>query len=176
MEEPGGLQSMGLRRVGHNWATSFHVHFHALEKEMATHSSVLAWRIPGTGEPGGLPSIGSHRVRHDWSDLAAAAAAFNPIVAELRSYKESVWPTKLKIFTTLPCTEKRLLTSDLLKKGVTMDFFKRAESWGMSRNWIGRGLSQPGSWWGGWGEVSEWRWDWALQGIEDAKGWEAHAR
>ena len=40
---------------------------------MATHSSVLAWRIPGTGEPGGLPSMGSHRVRHDWSDLAAAA-------------------------------------------------------------------------------------------------------
>ena len=45
--------------------------FHALEKEMATHSSVLAWRIPGTGEPGGLPSTGSHRVGHDWSDLAA---------------------------------------------------------------------------------------------------------
>ena len=41
---------------------------------MATHSSVLAWRIPGTGKPGGLPSVGSHRVRHDWSDLAAAAA------------------------------------------------------------------------------------------------------
>ena len=40
---------------------------------MATHSSVLAWRIPGTGEPGGLPSMGSHRVGHDWSDLAAAA-------------------------------------------------------------------------------------------------------
>ena len=40
-------------------------HFHALEKEMATHSSVLAWRIPGTGEPGGLPSLGLHRVRHD---------------------------------------------------------------------------------------------------------------
>ena len=50
-------------------------HFHALKKEMATHSSVLAWRIPGTEEPGGLPSMGSHRVRHDWSDLAAAAAA-----------------------------------------------------------------------------------------------------
>ena len=44
------------------------------EKEMATHSSVLAWRIPGTGEPGGLLSLGSHRVGHDWSDLAAAAA------------------------------------------------------------------------------------------------------
>ena len=53
---------------------TFTFHFHALEKEMATHSSVLAWRIPGTGELGGLPSMGSHRVGHDWSDLAAAAA------------------------------------------------------------------------------------------------------
>ena len=44
---------------------TFTFHFRALEKEMATHSSVLAWRIPGTGEPGGLPSLGSHRVRHD---------------------------------------------------------------------------------------------------------------
>ena len=44
---------------------TFTFHFHALEKEMATHSSVLAWRIPGTGEPGGVPSVGSHRVGHD---------------------------------------------------------------------------------------------------------------
>ena len=51
----------------------FTCHFHALEKEMATHSGVLAWRIPGTVEPGGLPSLGSHRVGHDWSNLAAAA-------------------------------------------------------------------------------------------------------
>ena len=50
---------------------TFTFHFHALEKAMATHSSVLAWRIPGMGEPGGLPSMGLHRVRHDWSDLAA---------------------------------------------------------------------------------------------------------
>ena len=49
-------------------------HFHALEKEMATHSSDLAWRVPGTGEPGGLLSLGSHRVGHDQSDLATAAA------------------------------------------------------------------------------------------------------
>ena len=49
-------------------------HFHALEKEMATHSNVLAWRISGMREPGGLPSMGLHRVRHDCSDLAAAAA------------------------------------------------------------------------------------------------------
>ena len=44
---------------------TFTFHFQALEKEMATHSSVLAWKIPGTGEPGGLPSMGSHRVGHD---------------------------------------------------------------------------------------------------------------
>ena len=50
-------------------------HFHALEKEMTTHSSVLAWRIPGTGESGGLPSMGLRRVRHDWSDLAAEASS-----------------------------------------------------------------------------------------------------
>ena len=54
----------------HGVATSvvteqLHFHFHAMEKEMATHSSVLAWRIPGTAEPGGLPSMGSHRVGHD---------------------------------------------------------------------------------------------------------------
>ena len=53
---------------------TFTFHFHALEKEMATRSSVLAWGIPGTREPGGLPSMGLHRVGHDWSDLAAAAA------------------------------------------------------------------------------------------------------
>ena len=56
---------------------TFSFHFHALEREMATHSSVLAWRIPGTEEPDGLPSMGSQRVGHDWSDLAAAAAALN---------------------------------------------------------------------------------------------------
>ena len=112
-EEPGRLQSMGLRRVRQDSPTSlslfifmnwrrkwqptplflpgesqgrwslvgcrqwgwedsnttkrlpFTFHFHELEKEMATHSSVLAWRILGTGEPGGLPSMGSHRVGHD---------------------------------------------------------------------------------------------------------------
>ena len=94
-EEPGGLLPMGSHRVGHDWsnlgaaaawwpARSSRTnakkwcpfHFHALEKEMATHSSVLAWRIPGTGEPGGLLPMGSHRVGHNWSDLAAAAAEY----------------------------------------------------------------------------------------------------
>ena len=68
-EESGRLQSIGWLRVGHDWTRLsdflFTFHFHTLEKEMATHSSVLALRIPGTGEPGGLPSMGSHRVRHD---------------------------------------------------------------------------------------------------------------
>ena len=50
-----------------------------MEKEMATHSSVLAWRIPGTGEPGGLPSMGLHRVGHKWSDLTVTAAAGSQI-------------------------------------------------------------------------------------------------
>ena len=56
---------------------TFTFHFHALEKEMATHSSDLAWRIPGTKEPDGLPSMRSHRVGHNWSDLAVAAAAIS---------------------------------------------------------------------------------------------------
>ena len=69
MEEPGRLQSMGSLGVTEGRTRlsnlAFTFHFHALEKEMATHSSVLAWRIPGTGEPDGLPSTGSHRVGHD---------------------------------------------------------------------------------------------------------------
>ena len=73
VEEPGRLQSMGLRSRTRLSDFTFTFHFHALEKEMATHSSVLAWRIPGTGEPGGLPSLGLHRVGHD---LAAAAAIY----------------------------------------------------------------------------------------------------
>ena len=65
-------------------------HFDALEKEMATHSRVLAWRIPGTGEPGGLPPMGSHRVGHDWSNLAAAAAAAEDDVSEC-DWKKWEW-------------------------------------------------------------------------------------
>ena len=64
MKEPDGLQSMGLSQTQLSDFT-FPFHFHALEKEMATQSSVLAWRIPRTGEPAGLPSMGSHRVGHD---------------------------------------------------------------------------------------------------------------
>ena len=55
---------------------TFPFHFHALEKEMTTHSNVLAWRIPGTAEPGGLPSMGLHRVGYDWSDLVVVVVVY----------------------------------------------------------------------------------------------------
>ena len=72
---------MGSQRVGYDfacvyWTVTSSNFKGKLEKEMATHSRVLAWRIPGTGEPGGLPSVGSYRVGHDWSDL---------VVVEVRS-------------------------------------------------------------------------------------------
>ena len=75
LENPmeGGAWKAAVHGVAKSDMTErLHFHFHALEKAMATHSSVLAWRIPGMGEPGGLPSVGSHRVGHDWSDLAIA--------------------------------------------------------------------------------------------------------
>ena len=71
LENPmdGGAGKVGVHGVTEGQTLlrdfPFTFHFHAVEKEMVTHSSVLAWRIPGTGEPGGLPSMGSHRVRHD---------------------------------------------------------------------------------------------------------------
>ena len=77
IEDPGistghtieGAQRGAVHGVTRSWTRlsdfTLFFHFHALDKEMATHSSVLAWRIPGMGKPGGLPSMGSHRVRHD---------------------------------------------------------------------------------------------------------------
>ena len=98
-EEPGVLQSMGSWRVRHDWGTyfSFTFHFHALEKEMATHSSVLAWRIPWMGDPAGLPSMGSHRVRHGWSDLAAAAVTFK------QGFEAASWESVRIPSVSYPC-------------------------------------------------------------------------
>ena len=93
---------------------TFTCHFHALEKEMATHSSVLAWRIPGTGEPGGLLSMGSHRVGHDCSDLAAAAADFS-------------WALKIWCFWTLVL--KKTLGSPLDCKEIKPVNPKGNQSW-----------------------------------------------
>ena len=91
----------------------FHFHFHALEQEMATHFSVLAWRIPGPGEPGGLPSMGSHRVRHDWSDLAAAAAVLLKVLSRKWKSKPTSWDSSTGIYTRprvrQPASRKPLL-------------------------------------------------------------------
>ena len=76
LENPrdGGAWWAAVHRVAQSQTQLKRLSMHALEKEMATHSSVLAWRIPGMAEPGGLPSMGSHGVGYNWSDLAAAAA------------------------------------------------------------------------------------------------------
>ena len=85
LENPmdGGIWKAAVHGVTEGQARlsdfTFTFHFHALEKEMATHSSVLAWRIPGTGELGGLPSMRSRRVGHDWIDLAAASQHCFPL-------------------------------------------------------------------------------------------------
>ena len=83
-------------------ALTFTFHFHALEKEMATHSSVLAWRVPGTAEPGGLPSMGSHRVGHDWSDLALLCNK----LSSLKTFIISQLPRLRNLTTTYlgPCS------------------------------------------------------------------------
>ena len=85
-EEPGGLLFVGLHRVRHGWSDL--ACMHALEKELATHSSILAGRFPETEEPGGLPSMGWHRVGHDWSDLAASAFIFTEFFWSILSITE----------------------------------------------------------------------------------------
>ena len=85
---------------------TFTFHFPALEKEMATHSSVLAWRIPGMGEPGGLPSIGSHRVGHDWGNTAAAAASLHSFHKWWNCYTEKL--SLLPKFTQLVCVRVKV--------------------------------------------------------------------
>ena len=84
-----------------NFTLTFH--FHALEKEMATHSSILAWRVPGMGEPGGLPSLGLHRVGDDWSDLAAAAAATCDSFNNITLYFSTILYVILSFFLHVGC-------------------------------------------------------------------------
>ena len=101
----GGAWKAAVHGVaeGRTWLSNFTFtfHFHALEKEMATHSSVLAWRIPGKWEPGELPSVGLDRVRHNWSDLAASAAAVDIIIIyncsslSLKSIKHEACPKEI---------------------------------------------------------------------------------
>ena len=95
----GSLESDTIERL--------HFHFPASEKEMATHSSVLAWRIPGTAEPGGLPPMGSHRVGHDSSDLAAVAAARIYIDRVDASIKQNSKKGKITSLSTFNKKKKR---------------------------------------------------------------------
>ena len=109
----GGAWKAAVHGVaeGRTWLINFTFtfHFHALEKEMATHSSTFAWGIPGTAEPGGLLSMGLHRVGHDWSDLAAAAATAVGIVfclksrihPELNFSFKNLWENRIERLT--PC-------------------------------------------------------------------------
>ena len=102
LENPmdGGAWWAAVHDVTRRWTRlstfTFTFHFHTLQKGMATHSSVLAWRIPGTGEPGGLPSAGLHRVGHDWSNSAAADSILKSrditLPTKVRLVKAMVFP------------------------------------------------------------------------------------
>ena len=106
LENPmdGGAWKAAVHGVAEGWIRlsnfPFTFHFHALEKEMATHSSVVAWRIPGTGEPGGLPSMGSHRVGHDWSDLAVDVWCFITLRMRRTNFICDSRPTACKTLST----------------------------------------------------------------------------
>ena len=102
----GGAWKAAVHGVAEGWTRlsdfTFSFHFHPLEKEMATHSSILAWRIPRTGKPGWLPSLGSHRVGHDWSDLAAAVAVAWLIHVE-------IWQKTKKFCKAIILNKKKLI-------------------------------------------------------------------
>ena len=127
LENPMGKGTWyaAVHGVAKSWARlsnfTLTFHFHALEKEMATHSNVLTWRIPGTGEPGGLPSMGSHRVRHDWRDLAAAAAfqiAFQPSFPTTKSFYGMLnILSKLNLLSVLSMEWLNILLSPSKNKG-----------------------------------------------------------
>ena len=127
LENPmdGGASWATVHGVAKSWTWlsnfPFTFHFHALEKEMATRSSVLAWRIPGTGEPGGLPSLGSHRVGHDSSDSAAAADAKKPFYPishitkwKLRNYRTNFF----KILQISTCQDIKVLPVSISKSSL----------------------------------------------------------
>ena len=109
---------------------TFTFHFHALEKEMATHSSVLAWRIPGTAEPGGLLSMGSHRVGYDWSDLAAAASSQSRLLIlpqELGHKGQQHHRFGGTVFTE---TERKGLTEQTKLSGLYLPHTNNSAQWG----------------------------------------------
>ena len=130
----GGAWWAAVHGVAKSWTQlndfTFPFHFHALEKEMATHSSVLAWRIPGTGEPCGLPSMGSHRVGHDWCD-AAAAAAGNPRHLEIEVRACLVWCHNYFLVSGLVLIYKKFFILPCLQYALPLTFLVWNFSWPM---------------------------------------------
>ena len=131
----GGAWWAAVHGVAKNRArlSNFTFHFPALEKEIATHSSVLAWRIPGTEEPSGPVSMGSHRVGHDWSDLAAAA---DPSEESLSIVPTALWNAflkhhGLKINITVWSTGYRMdiVSTDIRTTWISLYIFLRALGW-----------------------------------------------
>ena len=154
-------------------------HFHALEKEIATHSSVLAWRIPGMGEPGGLPSIGLHRLGHDWSDLAAAAAVVSG--ATNKWIQLSTWvptPVCSETVTQLLCASVSLQEACMWWL-LWICFFLVGEWWCRFRVWtasfsVNLFLTCGTGWWVEiCGPRKRWR-DWSCDRHRHACGWHAH--
>ena len=96
----------------------FTFHFPAWEKKMATHSSVLAWRIPGTGKPGELPSMGSHKVRHDWSDLAAEQQQQGIRWIKVVIPKSIRW---IKVVIPKPAWERELHGPPMTSQGLALE-------------------------------------------------------
>ena len=139
LENPmdGGAWWAAVHGVAKSWTRlsgfTLTFHFYAMEKEMATHSSVLAWRIPGTGEPGGLPSKGSHRVGHDWSDLAAAAVWWYYHLRNLGfsalHLKANIWETNVGRKGKIPLlkSKNQLLTVKWGSKSFLKGSFRGAQ-------------------------------------------------
>ena len=108
---------------------TFCFHFYTLEKEMATHSSVLAWRIPATAEPGGLLSMGLHRVGHDWHDLAAAATAakYNSAITKELKGIYSISYSQVHNYDSKINTTSKWLCHQLLRFGLKTQNFREVE-------------------------------------------------
>ena len=99
---------------------------YSLEKEMTTHSSILAWRIPGTEEPSGLPSMGSHRVGHNWSDLAVAAAVL--LGKKVMTNLDSILKSRDITLPTKVCLVKAM-AFPVVRYGCESWIIKKAEQW-----------------------------------------------
>ena len=141
----------GIARVGHTRLSdfTFTFHFHALEKEMAAHSSVLAWKIPWTGKLGGLPSMGSHRVGHGWSDLTARGLLVT-LCSQINTKKCDCVHKRLPLVNTCPLYTYKAQESHLqLRRHLTIGVqnLKFSLSFGYPPTILGTFISCPILFW-----------------------------